>query len=122
MGPDKNHVSDVTWQVYWAGILRQLLREGRKKKEEKWEQEEVSSNGATAHVQKHTTEAVTHAQGTCDRSNTVASWAARDDVSGHQVPQKLAVKMPHCREITFSCPWMCLIANNCHSEIISNSY
>lgn len=30
---------------------------------------------------------------------------------GPWVPGKLAVKMPDCGGVTFSCPWMCLMAD-----------
>lgn len=56
--------------------------------------------------------ALTHVQGEKGQGRQCASsWAASDDVSRRGVLQKLAVKMPDCCGVTFSCLWMCLIVN-----------
>jgi hypothetical protein len=39
-------------------------------------------------------------------------WAAINNMSCCRGPWELAVKAPYCLGVPFSCPWMCLIANN----------
>lgn len=97
----------------------------RGKKEDR-EQEERDFYGTFAHAQRDTRLGCgSHTKGHATGATLLPFGTVRDDrdhMSYHWVPQKLAVKTPHYRGITFSYPWICLIANNYHCEIIRNCY
>lgn len=118
-----HHVAGLMWEVYWAGILRQPLGEGRKKIGSR---KNVTFMGPSCMLQEtHDWGCGSHTKGHTTGATLLPLGTVRDDrdhMSYHWVPQKLAVKTPQYRGITFSCPWMCLIANKYHCEIIRNCY